>query len=457
MAALVVRRELTLVLGQDEAPTLGAEHDFVLRLVEVLHRDLVAVAPGGKECGLVTDVLEIGPAHPGRAPRDECQLDVFRQRQLLGMNAQDALPALQVGEVHDDLAVEAPWPQKRRVEHVRPVRGREQDHALVRLEAVHLYEKRVERLLPLVVATTEASAPVTSHGVDLVDEDDARRVRLSLLEQVTHARGTDAHEHLDEVRARHLEERAPGFARHRPGEKRLAGPRRADQQYALRQAATQPRELRRVLQELDDLLELLLRLVGARHVGERDLRRVRRDELRLRATELERPVPAALHRPEDPDPEGDEEQPRERAEQERPPSGLGRLGLNDDVTVFEVLEETVRHLAREGDLELDDVFLRLDRDRRAELALDLPIDDRHLVHVAFIELVTKVGIRDLRHGRVLPLDQADSHKEQEDHHQQEPGVLGDSAQTVVVLRPDRIRFWHCAASLLAWPARGPCP
>ena len=48
---------------------------------------------------------------------------------------------------------------------------------------------------------------------------------LGLLEQVTHARGADADDHLDELRRRHLEERHAGLAGDRPGQQRLAGAR----------------------------------------------------------------------------------------------------------------------------------------------------------------------------------------------------------------------------------------
>src|SRR5712692_4524211 len=48
--------------------------------------------------------------------------------------------------------------KRRRVEDVGPVRGGHEDDAVVALEAVHLDEERVERLLPLVVPASEARA-----------------------------------------------------------------------------------------------------------------------------------------------------------------------------------------------------------------------------------------------------------------------------------------------------------
>ena len=56
-------------------------------------------------------------------------------------------------------------------------------------------------------------AAMTADRVDFVDEDDARRVLLGLLEHVAHAAGAHAHEHLDEVRSRNREERHVRFTR----------------------------------------------------------------------------------------------------------------------------------------------------------------------------------------------------------------------------------------------------
>ena len=158
------------------------------------------------------------------------------------MHAQDSFAALHVGPRHDDAAVEAAGAQHRRIEHVGPVGRGDDDHALVRLEAVHLDQELVERLLALVVPAAQACAAMASDGVDLVDEDDAWRVLLALHEQVAHARRAHADEHLDEVRARDLEERHARLARDGAREQRLAGPRRADQQHALGDAAAEARE-----------------------------------------------------------------------------------------------------------------------------------------------------------------------------------------------------------------------
>ena len=155
----------------------------------------------------LTRLARSAPEKPGRLARDAFDVDALVERLALGVDAEDLGPAAHVGPVEDDLAVEAARAQERRVEDVRPVGGGDDDHVRVRVEAVHLDEDLVEGLLALVVAAAEAGAALAADRVDLVDEDDARRVALGLVEQVADAAGADADEHLDELGAGDAEER----------------------------------------------------------------------------------------------------------------------------------------------------------------------------------------------------------------------------------------------------------
>ena len=83
-----------------------------------------------------------------------------------------------------------------------------------------------------------------------------------------------------------------------------------DEQHALGDLAAELLELGRVLQELDDLAELFLGLVDARHVLERDLVLLLRDEPGPRLAEGQRLGAPALHLAHEEDPDADEEQHR---------------------------------------------------------------------------------------------------------------------------------------------------
>ena len=149
-----------------------------------------------------------------------------------------------------------------------------------RFEAVHLDEELVERLLALFVAERVAAAAAADR-VELVDEDDAGLVAAGVLEEAAHARGADAGVHLDEVRAAGENERHAGLARDRAREQRLAGSRRADEEHALGDASAERREAAGLAEEVDDLLDLVLRLVDAGDVLERDDMAAALGELRL--------------------------------------------------------------------------------------------------------------------------------------------------------------------------------
>ena len=137
----------------------------------------------------------------GRATGDFGKVYSGGEFDLLDVDAEDFLAAVDVGKGDGDLAVETTGTQQRGVEHVRAVGGGDDDDAFLGVEAVHLDEQLVERLLALVVTTAHAVAAMASDGVDFIDENQAGRVFAALLEHVADAGRTDTDEHFDEVRA----------------------------------------------------------------------------------------------------------------------------------------------------------------------------------------------------------------------------------------------------------------
>src|SRR5438552_3725639 len=348
MARLVVGRVPPLLEADDHRLPLRPHHHLVLGELEVDHVDPVLVLAGREERRLVHQVLEVRTGKPRRLTGQQLDVHVFGDRHATGMHAEDAFPALHIRPRHDHAAVEAAGTEERRVEHVGAVRGGDQDDALVGLEAVHLDEELVERLLALVVAAAETRAAVTADGVDLVDEDDARGVLLPLHEEIAHPRGAHADEHLDEVRAGDGEERHPGLAGDCAGEQRLAGPRGADEQHTLGDATAELGELLRVLEERDDLLELLLGLVDAGDVVEGDLVCVLGEQLGAALAEGHRLAAAHLHLAHEEDPDADQQQHGSPLDEGDEVPGLGVLGprVDRDVLLAQQLHE-VRVVRRE--------------------------------------------------------------------------------------------------------------
>ena len=234
------------------------------------------------------------------------------------MDFEDRLATVDVGRVDDDLPVETARTQQGPVEHFRAVGRTQNQHADVRLEAVHLGQQLVESLLALVVDEAHVHAALRADRVDFVDENNAGGVLLRLLEQVADPRGPHAHEHLDKVAAAEGKERHVGFAGDRPGQQRFAGARRTDEQDALGDFRAERFVAGRVLEEVDHFLQLVFGFVAAGHVVEGDARVLVGNRLRLALADAHHRLAHRPHSPRQEVPDPDEKQERQDpGEQER--------------------------------------------------------------------------------------------------------------------------------------------
>jgi hypothetical protein len=184
------------------------------------------------------------------------------------VHAQDLFTALDIGQCHNHLAIEATGTQQGRIENVRTVGGRNQDHPLVRFETIHFHQQLVECLLPFIVATAQAGTPVSTDRVNFVNKDDTGRILLALDKKIAYPRGPDADKHFNEVGAADAEERYSGFPGDGPGQQGFSGPGRSHQQHPLGDPASEAGELFGVLQKLDNFKEFLFGLVDPGHVIE---------------------------------------------------------------------------------------------------------------------------------------------------------------------------------------------
>ena len=120
-----------------------------------------------------------------------------------------------------------------------------------------------------------ADRPIAARGdgVDLVEEDDARRLLRRLVEDLPQVGFALAVELVDDLRAVDGEEVGLGFMGHGPGDQRLAAARRPQQQHALGRFDAQPLEQFGISQrQLDDLAHAIQLPPQAADVFVRDRR-----------------------------------------------------------------------------------------------------------------------------------------------------------------------------------------
>ncbi len=169
---------------------------------------------------------------------------------------------------------------------------------------------------------------MAADGVDLVDEDDGGGVLLGLVEQVAHARGAHADEHLDELGGGHGEEGHAGLAGDGLGQEGLTGSGRAVEEDALGDLGADGAELLGLGEELADLLELLDGLVLAGDVVEGDVGHLLGTDFRLGAAEAHGAAAPAAHATDEPPHEAAQQQGGdEQLDEGGPPAGGGHHGV----------------------------------------------------------------------------------------------------------------------------------
>src|SRR5699024_5509044 len=114
-----------------------------------------------------------------------------------------------------------------------PVRCRHHNDSFIHSKAVHLHEKLVKRLLPLVMTAAETASPPSRHRVNLINEHNTRCVFLRILKQIAHTGRSHSHKHLYEVRSGDTEKRNARFTCHCLCKQSLTCSRRSLQEDAL--------------------------------------------------------------------------------------------------------------------------------------------------------------------------------------------------------------------------------
>ena len=278
-----------LGIGDELVLLFESPHHAVHGIEEVLLAHLVGIPSGGDQGSLIADVGDVGPAETGRLPREEIHVNRVVRLQRTQVHVENGLPLLEVRHVDVNLAVEASSPHEGAVEDVCPVGRSENDDPTVRAEAVHLRQELVERVLPLVVgADAGVLTPGAAHGVDLIDEDNARTLLLGLFEEVPDPAGPHPDEHLHEVGTAQRKEGHLGLSGHGLGKQGLAGSRRAHEQRPFRNLGPEVGVFPGIFEELDDFAQLLFGPFEARYILEVDLGRILLvEELRLGLADVE--------------------------------------------------------------------------------------------------------------------------------------------------------------------------
>ena len=103
------------------------------------------------------------------------------------MHFENLFTTADIGQWNDDLSVKTPRSQQCRIKHIRSVGRGYDDNAFATLKSVHFDQHLIKRLFTFVMATAESCTAMTPYRVQLIDEDNTRRLFLCLLKHVAHS------------------------------------------------------------------------------------------------------------------------------------------------------------------------------------------------------------------------------------------------------------------------------
>ena len=262
----MIRHNFFFMRREDGVFPLVTGQHHIHRFGQVFLRNNAAAVLYRAQRRLVDQVGKVCAGRARRGARHGKKIHVIRHHHIFGVHLQNGLAALQIRQFHRDAPVKAARAQQRRVQRFGAVCGRQNDDARGAVKAVHLAQKLVQRLLPLIVAANARAIAFFANGVDLVNKHNARGLFLGLLKQIAHACGALPHKHLHKLAARNGEKRHAGLARHRLCKQRFACARRAHQQGALGHGCANAVIFGGRVQEIHNLAQGFLGLVLPGHI-----------------------------------------------------------------------------------------------------------------------------------------------------------------------------------------------
>mmetsp|Transcript_3420 Transcript_3420/g.5643 ORF Transcript_3420/g.5643 Transcript_3420/m.5643 type:complete len:320 (+) Transcript_3420:2563-3522(+) len=115
------------------------------------------------------------------------------------MYTKDTSSSLEVGKPNGNLSVKTSRTQQGLIQNIHTVSSGNGDDSGVTIESVHLYQNLVNSLFTLVITSGKTSTTLTSNGINLIDENNARSILLGLGENITDTGSTHSNKHLNEL------------------------------------------------------------------------------------------------------------------------------------------------------------------------------------------------------------------------------------------------------------------
>ena len=200
MPCFVESNGALLLVGDEFVFLFQSTHNPIYGIQKVLLAHLARISSRGNQGCFIANVGDVSSAETRSLTGQKVYINAVVGFQRPQVHVKNGLPFLEVRHVHINLTVKTTSTHEGAVQNVSPVGGRQNDDTTVGAESIHLRQQLIEGVFALVIgAHAGILAPGTAHGIDLIDEHNARTLVFGLLEQIADTACPDTHKHFNEI------------------------------------------------------------------------------------------------------------------------------------------------------------------------------------------------------------------------------------------------------------------
>ena len=176
------------------------------------------------------------------------------------------MAAIQIRQINCYLPIKTPRAKQCAVQNIRAIRSSNYNHTLVPIKAIHFNKKRIQSLFTLIIAAAKTRATLTPYRIDFINENNTRRIFTTLLKHITHTRRANTNKHFDKIRTAYRVKRNIGFPCYCLRKQGFTRSWRTDHENAFRNTSPDTLKLLRILKEINNFRNLLLRFITTSNI-----------------------------------------------------------------------------------------------------------------------------------------------------------------------------------------------
>ena len=199
MPYLMIGHNAALLLAHNAVLLFFTNQNHLNCLKEILLCNCLSLIFYRKYSGLIDHICQIRTHGSAGGKSDLVQIHRLIHVDILGMNLENIHTPLQIRAVHNNPAVKTSGPQKSRVQYLRTVGCAKHQAGRMAVKTIHLGQKLIQGLLPLVITAAVTGITALADGVNLIDKYNTGRMFLSLGKQIPNTGSSHTYEHFHKI------------------------------------------------------------------------------------------------------------------------------------------------------------------------------------------------------------------------------------------------------------------